>query len=149
MNSSNLGYTSSFMVGAMTNKKKIEESLYYSGVDKLDLLIDIDLLLVEAKLTERQKEVVALYFFNQYTQEEVSKVLGISQQAVLDHIKKIKNKITLNILMMADKARNRQTRLPIYHDFYMFYRYSTYSTCQKIEKLKPKWREIIIKLENE
>ena len=56
---------------------------------------------------------------------------------------------TLHILMMADKARNRQTRFPIYHDFYMFYRYSTYSTCQKIEKLKPKWREIIIKLENE
>ena len=56
---------------------------------------------------------------------------------------------TLHILMMASKAQNRQTRLPIYHDFYMFYRYSTYSTCQKIEKLKPKWREIIIKLENE
>lgn len=53
---------------------------------------------------------------------------------------------TLHILMMAAKARNRQTRLPIYHDFYMFYRYST---CQKIEKLKPKWREIITKLENE
>lgn len=93
MSNIDLSYTTGFMVGAMTNKKKIEESLYYSGVDKLDLLIDIDLLLVEAKLTERQKEVVVLYFFLQYTQEEVSKVLGISQQAVLDHIKKIKNKI--------------------------------------------------------
>lgn len=93
MSNIDLSYTTGFMVGAMTNKKKIEESLYYSGVDKLDLLIDIDLLLAEAKLTERQKEVVVLYFFLQYTQEEVSKVLGISQQAVLDHIKKIKNKI--------------------------------------------------------
>ena len=93
MSNIDLSYTTGFMVGAMTNKKKIEESLYYSGVDKLDLLIDIDLLLAEAKLTERQKEVVVLYFFLQYTQEEVSQVLGISQQAVLDHIKKIKNKI--------------------------------------------------------
>lgn len=93
MSNIDLSYTTGTMVGAMTNKKKIEESLYYSGVDKLDLLIDIDLLLEEAKLTERQKEVVKLYFFLQYTQEEVSKVLGISQQAVLDHIKKIKNKI--------------------------------------------------------
>lgn len=109
MNSSNLGYTSSFMVGAMTNKKKIEESLYFSGVDKLDLLIDIELLLKEAKLTERQKEVVDLYFFNQYTQEEVSKVLGISQQAVLDHIKKIKNKIqkVIEIWRIKDESYNR------------------------------------------
>lgn len=86
-------YTSEFMVGAMTSRKKIEESLYFSGVDKLDLLIDIDLLIKEAKLTTRQQEVVELYFYNQYTQEEVSEVLGISQQAVLDHIKKVKVKI--------------------------------------------------------
>lgn len=109
MSNTDLSYTTGLMVGAMTNKKKIEESLYYSGVDKLDLLIDIDLLLVEAKLTERQKEVVVLYFFNQYTQEEVSKVLGISQQAVLDHIKKIKNKIqkVIDLWREKDESYNR------------------------------------------
>ena len=109
MSNIDLSYTTGLMVGAMTNKKKIEESLYYSGVDKLDLLIDIDLLLVEAKLTERQKEVVELYFFLQYTQEEVSKVLGISQQAVLDHIKKIKNKIqkVIEIWRIKDESYNR------------------------------------------
>lgn len=109
MSNIDLSYTTGFMVGAMTNKKKIEESLYYSGVDKLDLLIDIDLLLVEAKLTERQKEVVVLYFFLQYTQEEVSKVLGISQQAVLDHIKKIKNKIqkVIDLWREKDESYNR------------------------------------------
>lgn len=103
MSNIDLSYTTGLMVGAMTNKKKIEESLYYSGVDKLDLLIDIDLLLAEAKLTERQKEVVELYFFLQYTQEEVSEVLGISQQAVLDHIKKIKNKIQKVIDLWGEK----------------------------------------------
>ena len=109
MSNIDLSYTTGLMVGAMTNKKKIEESLYYSGVDKLDLLIDIDLLLVEAKLTERQKEVVELYFFLQYTQEEVSKVLGISQQAVLDHIKKIKNKIqkVIDLWREKDESYNR------------------------------------------
>ena len=56
---------------------------------------------------------------------------------------------TLHILMMAAKARNRQTRLPIHHDFSMFYTYSTYNICQKITKLKPKWRKTIKKLENE
>lgn len=97
------------MVGSMTNRKKIEESLYYSGVDKLDLLIDIDLMLKEANLTARQKQVVELYFFNQYTQEEVSEVLHISQQAVLDHIKKIKIKIqkVIEVWGQKDESYNR------------------------------------------
>lgn len=89
----NIPYTLEFMVGAMSNKMKIEESLYYSGVDKLDLIIDMELMLQEAKLTGKQAKVVELYFFNQYTQEEVSKKLGISQQAVLDHLNKVKQKI--------------------------------------------------------
>ena len=54
-----------------------------------------------------------------------------------------------HILMVAAKERNRQTRLPIHHDFSMFYIYSTYTMCQKITKLKPKWRKTIKKLENE
>lgn len=87
-------YTSNFMVGTMTNKAKIEEGLLYAGaIDQVDLLIDLELLLEEAGLTEKQMQVVELYFYNQYTQEEVSKVLNVSQQAVLDHIKKVKQKI--------------------------------------------------------
>lgn len=105
----NLSYTSGFMLGSMSNRRKIEESLFYSGVDKLDLLIDIDLLLKEAKLTKRQKEVVDLYFFNQYTQEEVAEVLEISQQAVLDHIKKVKIKVqkVIHIWRGKDESYNR------------------------------------------
>ena len=56
---------------------------------------------------------------------------------------------TFHILMVAAKEQNRQTRLPIHHDFSMFYIYSTYAICQKITKLKPKWRKTIKKLENE
>lgn len=109
MSKSGLSYTSGFMIGSMSNRKKIEESLYFSNVDKLDLLLDIDLLLMEAKLTERQKEVVALYFFNQCTQEEVSEVLRISQQAVLDHIKKTKTKIqkVIDVWRGKDEQYNR------------------------------------------
>ena len=56
---------------------------------------------------------------------------------------------TLHILMLAAKERNRQTRLPIHHDFSMFYIYSTYTIYKKITKLKPKRRKTIKKLENE
>lgn len=91
---SNIPYTSDFIIGSLSNKEKIEASLLYAGgIDQVDLLIDLELLLEEAGLTEKQMQVVELYFYKQYTQEEVSKVLNVSQQAVLDHIKKVKQKI--------------------------------------------------------
>lgn len=86
-------YTQEFMLGAMPNRERIEEGLYYSGVNQLEILLDMDLLLEEARLTEKQLQVVNLYFFKQFTQEEVAKVMGTSQQAVLDHLKKVKLKI--------------------------------------------------------
>lgn len=86
-------YSTEFMVGSMSNRRKIEESLYFSGIEQLEILIDMDMMLKEAELTEKQAQVVDLYFFNQFTQEEVSQKLGISQQAVLDHIKKVKMKL--------------------------------------------------------
>lgn len=92
--SAEIPYTSNFIVGTMTNKAKIEEGLLYAGaIDQVDLLLDLEILIEEAGLTEKQMQVVELYFYKQYTQEEVSKVLNVSQQAVLDHIKKVKQKI--------------------------------------------------------
>ena len=88
-----LPYTLNFMLGAMTNKAKLEASLYDSGIESADLLMDIENLIQEAKLTKKQAGVVRLYYYNQMTQEEVSKQLGISQQAVLDHLNKIKDKL--------------------------------------------------------
>ena len=106
----NIPYTLEFMVGAMSNKRKIEESLYFSGVEQLELLLDIELMLEEARLTDKQAQVVELYFFNQYTQEEVSKKLGISQQAVLDHIKKVKQKIKKVLKGWEDKDEKQFNR---------------------------------------
>lgn len=106
----NIPYTSEFIIGSLSNKAKIEEGLLYAGgIDQLNLLIDLELLLEEANLTERQMQVVDLYYCKQYTQEEVSRRLGVSQQAVLDHIKKIKSKIqkVINIWGAKDESYNR------------------------------------------
>ncbi len=89
-----LPYTKNFMLGAMTNRAKLQESTYFGLIDSADLLMDVDLMLKEANLTAKQSEVVELYFFNQLTQEEVAKHLNISQQAVLDHINKAKDRVT-------------------------------------------------------
>lgn len=86
-------YTAPFMLGVLNNQDKIKEGAYYSGgINQIDLLIDVELLINEAKLTQKQLEVLNLYFIQQYTQEETSVKMGITQQAVLDHIKKIKVK---------------------------------------------------------
>lgn len=86
--------TEEFFLGALTNKRNLEESSFYSaGVDSLDILLTIEKLVSEAKLTSKQSTVLELYYYDQHTQEEVSKIMGISQQAVLDHLEKIKKKI--------------------------------------------------------
>lgn len=87
-------YTQTYIVGAMTNRYKIIESCYYSGsIDSMDLIMDIDLLLKKAQLTEKQMEVVKLHYFEQYSQGETAKKLGITQQAVDSHVSNIKRKI--------------------------------------------------------
>lgn len=98
-----ISYTQNFMLGSMSNKEKLQEGLYYSGLNQLEVLMDMELMLEEAKLTEKQSQVVRLYYFKQYTQEEVSQVMGITQQAVLDHIKKVKLKIKKVLERWANK----------------------------------------------
>lgn len=97
-------YTMTSMLSAMNNKEKIQEGIFYSGaLNHMDLLIDIELLFEISKLTEKQKKVIDLYFFKQYTQKEVSEILGISQQAVLDHIGKVKKKLEAGLELWRKK----------------------------------------------
>lgn len=85
-------YTAPFMLGVLSNQDKIKEGAYSGEINQIDLLIDVEFLIQEAKLTQKQLEVLNLYFIQQYTQEETSVRMGITQQAVLDHIKKVKVK---------------------------------------------------------
>ena len=55
----------------------------------------------------------------------------------------------LHMMMVAKDVRNYPTRIQIYSDFNMFYIYSKEDVCKKIEKLRPKWKKIVKKLENE
>ena len=42
--------------------------------------------LIDKVLTERQREVVMLYYFRELNQRQIAEVLGISQQAVSEHL---------------------------------------------------------------
>lgn len=54
----------------------------------------------------------------------------------------------LHILMVAMDVKNNPTKKQTYSDFYSFYQSSNDDIRIKIEKLKPKWKRIINKLEN-
>lgn len=54
----------------------------------------------------------------------------------------------LHMLMVATIVKNNPTKKQTYSDFYPFYQFPNYDICIKIEKLKPKWKRIINKLEN-
>lgn len=55
----------------------------------------------------------------------------------------------LHMMMVATDVRNCPPRIQIYSDFKMFYIYSEEDVCKKIQKLRPKWKKIVKKLENE
>ena len=55
---------------------------------------------------------------------------------------------TLHMLMVATIVKNNPTKKQTYSDFHFFYQFSNDDIRIKIEKLKPKWKRIINKLEN-
>ena len=55
---------------------------------------------------------------------------------------------TFHMLMVAKIVKNNPTKKQTYSDFYSFYQFSNDDIRIKIEKLKPKWKRIINKLEN-
>lgn len=55
----------------------------------------------------------------------------------------------LHMLMVETYVKLNTTKKQTYIDFHLFYKFPNYDICIKIEKLKPKWKRIINKLENE
>lgn len=87
-------YTQKNLMKLMADHKKLCVEAYVTGsIPHVEMLIDIDLMLKEAKLTDRQLEVVQYHYFEQMTQEETAEMMGITQQTVLDHIGAIKKKV--------------------------------------------------------
>lgn len=65
------------------------QSDYYAT----DILADIELAIQNVKLSKRQREILDLVFEQELTQCEASEVLGISQQAVSQHINTIVQRV--------------------------------------------------------
>ncbi|WP_238456590.1 sigma factor-like helix-turn-helix DNA-binding protein [Desulfotruncus arcticus] len=76
---------------------RIREVRYLQGdFDACILLMDFYQSIKEAKLTERQQEVIYHVFIKDLTQYEVARILTISQQAVSDHVNNVVRKVAAN-----------------------------------------------------
>ena len=82
----------------LSNIHYIREGRFTRGdYDASILLMDYKQSLEEAKLTARQRQIIDIVFEQDMYQEEAANILGISQQAVSDHINALVRRIaTLN-----------------------------------------------------
>lgn len=75
--------------------RELQEKRYYGLWHVSDVLADFEEAIGLAELTERQAQVISLYFEKHMHQDEVASTLGIARQTVTEHlrtaIKKIAN----------------------------------------------------------
>ena len=75
---------------------RIREGRFIRGdYDASILLIDFEQSLEEAKLTARQKKIIELVFELDLYQEEAANILGITQQAISDHVSALVSRIAI------------------------------------------------------
>lgn len=86
-----------------------------------------------------------LYEEYRRTREKLS--VWVSNNTMLGKRMFIKGQ-ALHMLMVATDVKNNPTKKQTYSDFKSFYQFSNDDIRIKIEKLKPKWKRIINKLEN-
>ena len=87
-------YTTDELFGLLRRLTRLEICCYTEGLpNALPLILDIRDILSKLTLTERERKVLELYFFKEYTQEEVAKEIGTSQVTVSSTIRSIKKAI--------------------------------------------------------
>lgn len=88
-------YTVQYIVTLTQNLHKVSEQRFYKAdLAASVLLMDLELILGRAKLTEKQEYILRKYWIEGYTQEEVACSLGITQQMCEKHSRAIKKKLS-------------------------------------------------------
>lgn len=88
-------YTTPFIVALIQGRERIKEQRFYkSDLSASDMLLDLELIVELANLTEKQSYILEKYWVEGYTQSQVAEGLGITQQMVEKQTRAIKKKIT-------------------------------------------------------
>lgn len=86
-------YTVPFIVAVVQSVDKLQTQRFYKNDLAIsDILLDLDLLMEQAALTEKQQYILTKYWIEGYTQEQVANMLNITQQMVEKHTKAVKKK---------------------------------------------------------
>lgn len=93
--SKEINYTDKVVFSAFKNIPSIEEQVFYtSNFYVIDMLVDMEILLEKAKLTDYQKELFSLYYIEGYTLQEIADKYGhYNHNTPRDAIKRVKKKI--------------------------------------------------------
>lgn len=81
------------ILALLNNVHHVRELRYWGDYDASNLLLDLEHSMTRAKLTRRQRQVLDLVYEEDLTQTEAARRLGVSQQAVNDHILSAARKI--------------------------------------------------------
>ncbi|AXN39836.1 sigma factor-like helix-turn-helix DNA-binding protein [Peribacillus butanolivorans] len=79
----NYPYEAAGIAALLRDINSLGESRWYNGdIDATTILVDLKLALDSPCLTPRMRQVLALYYFAQMTEEEVAEILSVTRQAV-------------------------------------------------------------------
>jgi hypothetical protein len=80
-------YEAAGIAALLRDVYRLSESRMYDGdIDATAILIDLKIALDSNCLTPRMRQVVALYYFAQFTEEEIADIFGITRQGVNDSL---------------------------------------------------------------
>lgn len=90
-----INYTEKVVFSTLKHVPIIEEQVFYtSNFYIIDMLVDMEILLEKAKLTDYQRELFSLYYIDGYTLQEIAeKYSHYNHNTPRDTIKRIKKKI--------------------------------------------------------
>lgn len=99
---------------------KLSEARWYDGdIDATVLITDLKQALDNSNLTPRMRQVLALYYFADMTEQEVADVLNVSQQAVNYAIDEALERVSTFMEFGYSKPTNARTdaKIDAYHPF--------------------------------
>lgn len=87
-------YTVDEVMALLRRLRRLELVCYNEGLaELLPTIIDTRAIIEQLNLTERQADIMQFYFFEEYTQDEIARMMNTSQVTVSHSVTAIKKKV--------------------------------------------------------
>jgi hypothetical protein len=112
-------YEAAGIAALLRDVYRLSESRLYDGdIDATAILIDLKMALDSNCLTPRMRQVVALYYFAQFTEEEIAEIIGVTRQGINDSVNNALERISAHMEYGYTKITNAKVNalLPGTHE---------------------------------